>query len=188
MAGLAVAIVAVGVGSAAVMKEGAATAASCPPGYKPAGANHCMSLKHPESLFELEIRSRQTDAVRSAPHAKTHPGAFSGALEERAAMPRSVPGSEGTWRPVGHGPLIANGEDYSSVNGLGLANLMGRHRQPDLRPGDQATVRIEGHRRRLAVDRQRRHLALDRGQPSEPGGRSGGVVVRQRRDRPRRQR
>lgn len=126
MAGLAVAIVAVGVGSAAVMKQGAATAASCPPGYRPAGANHCMSLKHPESLLELEIRSRQTDAVRSAPHAKTHPGAFSGALEERAAMPRSVPGAEGTWRPVGHGPLIANGEDYSSVNGLGLANLMGR--------------------------------------------------------------
>ena len=98
-----------------------------------------MSVKHPESLLEPEIRSRQTDAVRSAPHAKTHPGAFSGALEERAAMPRSVPGSEGTWRPVGHGPLIANGEDYNSVNGLGLANLMGRI---DSLTYDQATKRL----------------------------------------------
>ena len=100
MAGLAVAIVAIGVGSAAVMKEGAATAASCPPGYKPAAANACVSLKHPESLIELELRGRQFDAVRAAPHAKTHPGAFAGALEQRAAMPTSVPGSAGTWRPV----------------------------------------------------------------------------------------
>ncbi len=126
MAGLAVAIVAIGVGSAAVMKEGAATAASCPPGYKPAAANACVSLKHPESLIELELRGRQFDAVRAAPHAKTHPGAFAGALEQRAAMPTSVPGSAGTWRPYGHGPLISNGAAYNSVNGLGLVNLMGR--------------------------------------------------------------
>ncbi|HEX7254560.1 MAG TPA: hypothetical protein VF236_01400 [Gaiellaceae bacterium] len=126
VAGLATAIVALGVGSAAVMKEGTATAASCPPGFKPAAAGSCLSLKHPESLVELELRGRQFDAVRAAPHGKTHPGAFAGALEQRAAMPKSVDGSEGTWRPYGHGPLISNGEAYNSVNGLGLVNVMGR--------------------------------------------------------------
>ena len=124
-AGLATALVAIAVGSAAVLKEGAATAASCPPGFK-AAATACVSIKHPESLVELELRGRQVDAVRAAPHARTHPGAFAGALEQRAAMPASVKGSEGTWRPLGHGPLRMDGAAYNSVNGLGLANVMGR--------------------------------------------------------------
>lgn len=123
--GLAIAAVAIAVGSAGVMKPTAA-AAACPPGYELERHGTCVTLKHPESLLELELRSRQVDAVRAAPHGKTHPNAFSGALEQRAAMPSSVPGSAGTWRPHGHGPLIANGENYGSVNGLGLANLMGR--------------------------------------------------------------
>ena len=116
--------VAVGVGSARTQS----TAASCPAGYKLEGevAGMCVSLKHPESLIELEIRGRQFDAVRAAPYGKTHPSAFAGALEQRAAMPKTVDGSAGTWRPYGHGPLIANGEAYSSVNGLGLVNVMGR--------------------------------------------------------------
>jgi hypothetical protein len=123
-AALVAASAAMAVGSAAVMSETAG--ASCPPGYKQAGTASCISLKHPESVVELEIRGRQFDAVRAAPHGKTHPGAFAGALEQRAAMPRSVDGSEGTWRPYGHGPLISNGPAYNSVNGLGLVNLMGR--------------------------------------------------------------
>ena len=64
LAGVAVAIVAIGVGSAAVMKEGAATAASCPPGYKLAEANACVSLKHPQSLIELEIRGSSARRAR----------------------------------------------------------------------------------------------------------------------------
>jgi hypothetical protein len=126
--GIALAAVAitVAVGSARVMTETAAAPAACPAGYKPVSGSSCVSLKHPESVLELEIRGRQFDAVRAAPHGKTHPKAFAGALEQRAAMPRSVDGSEGTWRPVGHGPLISNGPAYNSVNGLGLVNLQGR--------------------------------------------------------------
>ncbi len=120
-----VAIVAA-VASAGAMSERSAAPAACPDGYKPVQGNACLSLKHPESLIELEIRGRQFDAVRSAPHGKTHPSAFAGALEQRSAMPSSVDGSQGTWRPVGHGPLISNGPAYSSVNGLGLVNLQGR--------------------------------------------------------------
>ena len=121
---LAVVVVAIGVGSA----RSDSTAASCPAGYKlePELPGTCVSLKHPESLIELEIRGRQFDAVRAAPFGKPHPSAFAGALEQRAAMPKSVDGSAGTWRPYGHGPLISNGPAYNSVNGLGLVNLMGR--------------------------------------------------------------
>jgi hypothetical protein len=125
-AGLAAAVAIVAVGSAGVLSERTAAPAACPAGYKPVAANSCLSLKHPESVLELEIRGRQFDAVRSAPHGKTHPSAFAGALEQRAAMPRSVDGSEGTWRPLGHGPLISNGPAYNSVNGLGLVHLQGR--------------------------------------------------------------
>jgi hypothetical protein len=124
--GLAAAAAIAAVGSAGVLSEQTAAPATCPAGYKPVSGSACVSLKHPESVLELEIRGRQFNAVRSAPHGKTHPRAFSGALEQRAAMPRSVDGSEGTWRPVGHGPLISNGPAYNSVNGLGLVNLQGR--------------------------------------------------------------
>jgi hypothetical protein len=140
---------AVAVGGAALRPEANAASASCPPGYKLAAkeeaalkaagygeqetllkevvaGNACVTAKHPESLLELEIRGRQFDAVRAAPHGKTHPGAYSGALAQRAAMPKSVNGSEGTWRPYGHGPLISNGPAYNSVNGLGLVHLQGR--------------------------------------------------------------
>ena len=147
-AALAAFVIALVVG-AAVLEPSTPAAASCPAGYKllakeeaamkQAGAQEreslvhevvagstCVNTKHPESVIELEIRGRQFDAVRAAPHGKTNPGAFAGALEQRAAMPKSVDGSAGTWRPVGHGPLVSNGPAYSSVNGLGLVNLMGR--------------------------------------------------------------
>jgi len=122
---LTIAAVAIAVGSAGVMRPTAA-AAPCPPGYELERHATCVSLKHPESLLELELRGRQIDAVRAAPHGKAHPGAFSSALDQRAAMPTSVPGSEGTWRPYGHGPLISNDPAYNSVNSLGLVHLQGR--------------------------------------------------------------
>jgi hypothetical protein len=148
--GIALAAIAATLVAAWVLKPAAAnTTSPCPPGYelfaneertmKAAGvkekqplykevaaANTCVAMKHPESVIELEIRGRQFNAVRAAPHGKTNPRAFSGALEQRAAMPRSVDGSEGTWRPYGHGPLISNHPAYNSVNGLGLVNLQGR--------------------------------------------------------------
>jgi hypothetical protein len=150
LAGLGVVLVAATlVAGGGALRSSSDAAPSCPAGYKllskeeaamkQAGAQEresllkevvagstCVTAKHPESLIELEIRGRQFDAVRSAPHGKTHPGAFAGALEQRAAMPKSVDGSEGTWRPYGHGPLISNGPAYNSVNGLGLVHLQGR--------------------------------------------------------------
>jgi hypothetical protein len=137
------------VAGAGALRSSGKAAATCPAGYKllakeeaamkQAGvreqeslhkevlaASTCVTNKHPESLVELEIRGRQFSAVRSAPHKKMHPGAYSGALAQRAAMPTSLPGTEGTWRPLGHGPLISNDPAYSSVNKLGLVHLQGR--------------------------------------------------------------
>jgi hypothetical protein len=130
------------------LKSSSAHTATCPDGFKrvakeetamrQAGAREqetlkeavaasaCVSLKHPESFIELEIRGRQFDAVRAAPNARPNAAAFASALDQRAAMPASVVGSEGTARPLGHGPLINNDPAYNSVNGLGLVNVMGR--------------------------------------------------------------
>lgn len=142
-------LIVLGAVGAAASRPSAAETLSCPPGYvlpareeaafrssgvkevetlhKEVLANSiCVSSKHPESLIELELRGRQIDAVRSAPNARTHPGAFASALDERAKMTKKVAGTEGTWKQYGKGPLISNDPAYNSVNGLGLANVMGR--------------------------------------------------------------
>ncbi|HEV3478615.1 MAG TPA: hypothetical protein VG144_04110 [Gaiellaceae bacterium] len=147
--GIVCALAATLMAGAGTLRSSSTAAPDCPAGYKllakeeaamrQAGvveqeslhkevlaASTCVTTKHPESLLELEIRGRQLNAVRAAPHGKVHPGAFSGALEERAAMPKSVNGSEGAWRPYGHGPLISDDPAYNSVNGLGLVDLQGR--------------------------------------------------------------
>jgi hypothetical protein len=147
--GIVFAFAATLVAGAGALRSSGTAAASCPAGYKllakeetalkQAGvqeqeslhkevlaANTCVTTKHPESLLELEIRGRQQSAVRAAPHGKVHPGAYSGALAQRAAMPTSLSGTDGTWRPYGHGPLISNDPAYNSVNSLGLVHLQGR--------------------------------------------------------------
>lgn len=102
----------------------------CPPGYTPyADGRQCVAVKHPEPLFEIELRQREWLSVRSAPFSDVAPGAFSAAMEQRRAMAKSgkkVTGTAGTWEPYGRGPLISNGAAYSSVNDLGLVDLMGR--------------------------------------------------------------
>jgi hypothetical protein len=65
----------------------------------------------------------------AAPFDRVAPGAYRNAVEQRArlaAAPSTVPGTGGTWRPHGKGPLISDHPDYGSVNGLGLAELNGR--------------------------------------------------------------
>lgn len=106
-----------------------ANPAHCPPGYKPYGGSQCLAIKHPEPLLEIELRQREWLAVRSAPFADVAPGAFAAAMAERDKMkknPKKVQGTAGAWEPYGRGPLISNGAAYSSVNDLGLVNLMGR--------------------------------------------------------------
>ena len=165
--GVAFALAATLVAGAGALRPGGKAAWACPAGYKllskeeaalkQAGvqereslvkevmaATTCVTNKHPESLLELEIRGRQQSAVRAAPHGKTHPGAYAGALAQRAAMPTSLNGTEGTWRPYGHGPLISNDPAYNSVNKLGLVHLQGRIDSLTYDPGTKRLFASKG--------------------------------------------
>ena len=165
--GVAFALAATLVAGAGALRPGGKAAWNCPAGYKllskeeaalkQAGvqereslvkevlaATTCVTNKHPESLVELEIRGRQQSAVRAAPHGKTHPGAYAGALAQRAAMPTSLNGTEGTWRPYGHGPLISNDPAYNSVNKLGLVHLQGRIDSLTYDPGTKRLFASKG--------------------------------------------
>lgn len=103
----------------------------CPPGYRPwsKDASKCISFKHPEPPFEIEVRSREWMAPRSAPFDRVAPGAFASALREREALqkkPPKIQGADGVWTPLGQGPLINNNETYPSTSGLGLVHVAGR--------------------------------------------------------------
>ncbi len=90
-------------------------------------AKTCVTAKHPEPAIEHGIRRKQLTMIRSAPFAQPVPAAFSSAVVQRQQMANvSVANTEGAWAPRGKGPLISDHPSYGSVNGLGLANLMGR--------------------------------------------------------------
>ncbi len=90
-------------------------------------ASTCLNAKHPESLGELALRSLTQALPRTAPLGVVAPGAYRAAVSQKAAMKAgSVPGSTGTARPYGTGPLIVDGEDYPEVNGLGLGDNSAR--------------------------------------------------------------
>ncbi|HYB93472.1 MAG TPA: hypothetical protein VEC39_00765 [Vicinamibacterales bacterium] len=103
----------------------------CPPGYRPwsRDPSKCISFKHPEPPFEIELRQREWIAPRSAPHERPAAGAFANAVREGDALrkkPPKVNGADGVWTPVGTGPLINNSELYPSTSGLGLVHVAGR--------------------------------------------------------------
>ena len=103
----------------------------CPPGYRPWSKDpaKCISFKHPEPPFEIELRQREWMAPRSAPFERVAPGAFASAIREREAISKKPPklqGVEGVWTPYGKGPLINNSELFPSTSGLGLVHVAGR--------------------------------------------------------------
>lgn len=117
--------------SAALTAEQSARKPGCPPGYRPWSKDpaKCISFKHPEPPFEIELRQREWIAPRSAPFDRVSPGAYASAVREGDALRRQPPkirGVEGEWTPYGHGPLINNSELYPSTNGLGLVHVAGR--------------------------------------------------------------
>lgn len=123
----------------ALRSHRAPQARPCPPGYSPLGEIEpdrsagleaaCILDKHPEPPFEWLLRQKELLEIRSAPFDSVPPAAFAAAVAERRNLEKHKPklkGIEGTWRPYGSGPLISDSPAYSSVNGLGLANVMGR--------------------------------------------------------------
>ena len=81
-----------------------------------------------EPAQELILREQELETVRSAPHDHVPPAALANAVAQRQAMQKeaSVPGTAGTWAPIGQGPLIVDGAAYGAVNGYGWPNLAGR--------------------------------------------------------------
>ncbi|MDX6285962.1 MAG: hypothetical protein QOG53_1447 [Frankiales bacterium] len=89
----------------------------------------CVPLRHPESPLDLAAMQSQRAAIAAAPNAQVPTGAYRAAVNQRAALlaaPTAVSGADGAWSPLGKTPLIADGKDYGSVNGEGLADLAGR--------------------------------------------------------------
>jgi hypothetical protein len=83
-----------------------------------------------EPAQELILREEELETIRSAPYDHVAPGAFANAVAQREALRKSndanVPGTSGTWSPIGQGPLILDGAEYGSVNGYGWVHLAGR--------------------------------------------------------------
>lgn len=87
----------------------------------------CVIGKRPESLRELTLLHETRAMARLAPLGAYLPEAGVAAAREAAALrPGSVPGTSGTAKPYGRGPLIVDDEAYPEVNGLGLEDNMGR--------------------------------------------------------------
>jgi hypothetical protein len=123
-----------------------AAAATCPPGYQRARldtsgpawvqrlreqtaalapAPGCVRTTQPESAHELMRADAQQTARTTGPFRSVRAGAKEAAIAQRAALAgAAVPGTGGTWTPVGTGPLVAN--EYDQVKGEGLVNLAGR--------------------------------------------------------------
>ncbi|MBA3364801.1 MAG: hypothetical protein H0U03_03315 [Actinobacteria bacterium] len=88
----------------------------------------CIGSKHPEKLIELILRQEGLETVRSAPYDTVAPGAYANALNQAKSNPKAgkVKGTAGNWELYGRGPLQVDHPDYTSVNGLGLVDNMGR--------------------------------------------------------------
>ena len=94
----------------------------------------------PSVRRESAARARRRNAPPTSSRSTTTPAAAPAAARpscapartpprsaERAQMPAgTLPGSAGTWEPVGKGPLIADDPRFDEVNGQGLADLNGR--------------------------------------------------------------
>ncbi|HEX9767488.1 MAG TPA: hypothetical protein VGA36_12055, partial [Nitriliruptorales bacterium] len=88
------------------------------------GLDGCVTQKRPEQYHELMIRSEQQGQARMA--GAFDPAAYGAALEHARSMQAgSVPGTSGTARQYGNGPLIVDDPRYG-VSGLGLVLNAGR--------------------------------------------------------------
>ncbi len=90
-------------------------------------AGGCRARSVPEHTGEL--LTVQTESGRRARGGQpgVRGGAYAAAVRDRDRMAAgTLPGSAGTWEPVGKGPLIADDPRFGEVNGQGLADLNGR--------------------------------------------------------------
>src|SRR5205823_10003436 len=84
----------------------------------------CVRINHPELPDDL-TKFSQAAARRFGTE---YPAQRRKALRQkgRLADSTSISGANGTWRPLGAGPLIGSDPTYSSTNGDGYGDLAGR--------------------------------------------------------------
>jgi len=85
----------------------------------------CISDQRPEEFSAVATMQSE----RTARSGQVAPGAFRAALRQHDALVAAapdVPGADGSWQPLGKGPLIVDDPRYTSVNGLGLSRNSGR--------------------------------------------------------------
>ena len=109
-----------------------ASARSCAPGFiradkdmaERAGSKPCVNINHPESVEDLDkfgdSLSRRAGGER--------PGQVRAALAQKAKLSDAagVDGANGTWQPLGKGPLLADDPKYPYTYGDGFGKLAGR--------------------------------------------------------------
>src|SRR5207247_3538048 len=111
--------------------------ATCPPGYVKAereiaarkfgernASRACISISHPEMPEDVD----KFNEAAGRKFGGDSPRAMRAALRQRAhlADDAAVPGANGTWRPLGRGPLVANDPNYPYTYGDAFGVLAGR--------------------------------------------------------------
>ena len=111
--------------------------ATCPPGYIKAereiaarkfgerdASRACISISHPEMPEDVD----KFNEAAGRKFGGDSPRAMRAALRQRAHLTddADVPGANGTWRPLGRGPLVANDPNYPYTYGDAFGVLAGR--------------------------------------------------------------
>lgn len=127
-------------GAFALLRESGPAAvarATCPSGYVRAerdlaerkfgearAAQACMKVSHPEMPDDIE-KFGEAAALRFG---GDRPGQQRAALRQKAKLAdsTSIDGANGTWQPLGHGPLLANDPNYPYTYGDSYGVLGGR--------------------------------------------------------------
>lgn len=89
----------------------------------------CVPIAHPETFTDLALANLELASRDSAPYGSYRPGAYLAAVRQGrrlARRPAGVVGAGSRWKALGKGPLKANVDGYTSVNGLDWVNLSGR--------------------------------------------------------------
>jgi hypothetical protein len=85
---------------------------------------YCMSINHPEMPEDIE-RFGEAAGLRFGGE---RPGQLRAALRQKARLADSstIDGANGTWQPLGNGPLLANDPAYPFTYGDAFGELAGR--------------------------------------------------------------
>jgi hypothetical protein len=107
----------------------------------------CVAIKHPEPRGELMRIGANAARRNASPYDTVKSGALTSALRQKARIAqagRALPGSAGTWEPVGTTPLIQDDPEYPSVSGGGYGDVSGRISAFAADPGRQRVFAAVG--------------------------------------------